>query len=302
MANSSLNRLDVKISLMVTILLSVVIIIGAFFMIKQQGNSLEAQMRRKGQILSILGAKMMSRVIEEAIDNGVFTLKEVFDENYQRIPNFDPPKYHTKYDAYFDKSILSIQDEFLKDKSIVFAIAVDRNGYVPTHNSRFQKPPTGDKEKDTLGNRTKRIFNEGIELKAAKNEEEGLIQQYQQRDTGDSILDISSPIVVKGKHWGAFRVGYSLKSLSEAKTSLMFSLLGFMIVILIISTISVFFLINNSLKPLKEFTRIANDLAGGKVDEKIEVTSQDEIGQLADVLERLRISIKTAMDRLLERT
>ncbi len=290
-----------KISLMVSILLSVVIIIGAFFMIKQQGISLEAQMRHKGQILSILGAKMISRVIEEGIDNGVFTEKEVFDENYIRIPNFDPPKYHTQYDSYFDKSILSIQDEFLKDKSIMFAIAVDRNGYVPTHNTRYQKPPTGDKEKDTLGNRTKRIFNEGVELKSARNEEEGLVQNYEQRDTGDKMWDISSPIIVKGKHWGAFRIGYSLKSLSEAKTSLMYSLLGFMLVILAISTISVFFLINKSLAPLKEFTRIANDLAGGKVDEKINVTSKDEIGELADVLERLRISIKTAMDRLLEK-
>ena len=40
------------------------------------------------------------------------------------------------------------------------------------------------------------------------------------------------------------------------------------------------------------------ELADGKVDQKIVSKSNDEIGQLADVLERLRISLKAAMDRL----
>ena len=75
-------------------------------------------------------------------------------------------------------------------------------------------------------------------------------------------------------------------------------LITIMGVILIISLISVFIVVNQSMRPLEEFTEIASDLADGKVDQKIESNSNDEIGRLADVLERLRISLKVAMERL----
>ncbi len=294
------TRLDVKISLMVTAFLTVVIIAGTVYLIKQQGDSLESQLLQKGKMESIIGAKMISRVIEEAIDNGVFTVKDAFDEDYVKIPGFDPPKYHTKYDSYLDKSILSLEDEFLKDESVIFAVAVDRNGYLPTHNTRYQQTPTGDKQKDLVGNRTKRIFNDEVGITAARNTAEGFLQIYK-RDTGETMWDISSPVYVKRKHWGGLRIGYSLAKLTAAKNRLTFSLIGVMTLILLLSAASVFFLVNKSLKPLKEFTRIASDLASGKVEERIETKTQDEIGQLANVLERLRVSIKTAMERLLQK-
>lgn len=34
-----------------------------------------------------------------------------------------------------------------------------------------------------------------------------LLQAYR-RDTGEIVHDISSPIYVKGRHWGGFRIGY----------------------------------------------------------------------------------------------
>jgi HAMP domain-containing protein len=39
-------------------------------------------------------------------------------------------------------------------------------------------------------------------------------------------------------------------------------------------------------------------MADGMVEEKIVPKSKDELGELADVLERMRVSLKTAMDRL----
>lgn len=82
------------------------------------------------------------------------------------------------------------------------------------------------------------------------------------------------------------------------KKSILITLGGMVLIILFVSMASVFFLINRNLHPLVEFTRVASDLANGKMDEKIESTTEDEIGRLADVLERLRMSLKTAMDRL----
>ncbi|HEY6007968.1 MAG TPA: HAMP domain-containing protein, partial [Geobacteraceae bacterium] len=103
---------------------------------------------------------------------------------------------------------------------------------------------------------------------------------------------------VKGKHWGGFRIGFSLEKTAAAKQSLLMSLLSIMGIILVVSVVGIVISVNRSLAPLKEFTKIASELAEGKVDKPIISRSKDEIGVLADVLERVRMSLKAAMDRL----
>ena len=166
-----------------------------------------------------------------------------------------------------------------------------------THNTRYQKPITGDQKKDLVGNRTKRIFNDPVGIKAAKNTKEAYQQVYY-RDTGEVMWDITTPIFVKGKQWGGFRIGFSLEKTVAAQAKLQTTLIMIMGAILIISLISVFAVVSHAMRPLEEFTEIASALADGKVDQKIESKSNDEIGQLANVLERLRVSLKVAMDRL----
>jgi HAMP domain-containing protein len=291
------KKISVKVSVYVNILLFIVISAGAWFIVTQQSEKLEQQLLERGKIEAILGARITGRILEEAIDNGVLSVNDVFDTEYKEIPGFEPPKYHTEYDFYLDKALLSIEDEFLKDESVVFAIAVDVNGYLPTHNTRYQQPISGDVEKDKVGNRTKRIFNDPVGIKAAQNLKEGFLQVYE-RDTGETMWDISAPIMVKGKHWGAFRIGFSLAKTEQQKEALQQSLFLTLMSVLIISIIAVIVAVGNALKPLGKLTQAASDLADGKVENPIKVESADELGKLADALERLRISLKAAMERL----
>ncbi len=293
-------KIGVKVTVLVNLLLFVVIAGGGYYVVAEQGKSLEMQLLARGEIEAVVGSMMVGKLLEEAIDNGVFSMADAFDTDYQEIPGFNPRKYHTKYDFYLDKAILALEDEFLRDDSVVFAVAVDRQGYLPTHNTRYQKPLTGDQTKDLIGNRTKRIFNDTVGLAAAENEE-GVLKQVYKRDTGVTMWDVSAPILVKGKHWGGFRIGFSLEKIQQAQSDLRNKLIGIMAVILFASLVVVFVAVNSALKPLGHFTKIAGDLADGKVDDKIEVTGRDEIAQLADVLERLRVSLKAAMDRLRKR-
>jgi len=291
------NKVGIKVAVMVNLVLLIVIAAGSFYIIQKQSQSLEDQLLERGKIESILGAKMVGKVLEEAIDNGVFNVTEAFDTNYQEIPGFNPAKYHTLYDSYLDKAILSLQDEFLKDESLEYAVTVDRNGYLPTHNTRYQQGISGEEGKDLAGNRTKRIFNDPIGIKSAQNQKESFLQAYK-RDTGEVMWDISSPIFVKGKHWGGFRIGVSLNKIRVAQGKLQGTLLAIMAGLLLVSVLAVFLVVDHALKPLGKFTQIAGELADGKVDQQIVATSHDEIGKLADVLERLRVSLKVAMDRL----
>ena len=291
------ERVAVKVTLYVNLLLLVVLGAGAAYMIISQGAALEAQLLERGKTESMTGSKMTGVLIEEAIDNGVFTIRDAFDTAYEKIPGFNPPKFHTKYDFYLDKALLGVEDEFLKDNSVVYAVAADVNGYVPTHNTRYNQPPTGDPDKDLILNRTKRIFSDKVGLAAAQNLNLGFLQVYS-RDTGETMWDISSPVMVKGKHWGGFRIGYSLEKINAAKFRMMISTLLIMGAIFLISFILVFITVQRSLLPIKELTDTSIRLVEGQINQKIAVKGNDEIGKLADALERLRFSLKTAMDRL----
>jgi HAMP domain-containing protein len=297
MFNFITGKIGVKVSLIVNFFILIVMSAGTYFLVAQQSLSLERELLNRGKIQSIVGAKMIGQIIEEAVDNGVFSVKDAFDTEYELIGNFEPPKYHTKYDFYLDKAILGLQDEFLLDKSIVFAVAVDKNGYLPTHNTRYQKPITGNPEVDKVGNRTKRVFNDPVGLKAAQNSEKGLLQVYH-RDTGVTMWDVSSPIFVKGKHWGGFRIGLSLEVINQAKQKLMTTLVTMMAGILLLSLVLTFISVNRSLAPLKKLTIAAISLASGKnLKEEIKVTRKDEIGKLQETLDRLRLSMIIALKR-----
>ena len=99
----------------------------------------------------------------------------------------------------------------LSESFIIFAGAVDNNGYFPTHNNRYSQPLSGDYNKDLVNNRTKRIFDDPTGIRCGSHEKPFLIQTYK-RDTGEIVHDLSMPIYVCGKRWGGFRVGYTSKA------------------------------------------------------------------------------------------
>jgi methyl-accepting chemotaxis protein len=170
---------------------------------------MEEELQEKGKAKTQAGARMMERILVQAIANGKLTMGDLFDDNYQPIPGTNPLKYHTSFDTFFDATFTAKQDEFLNDSQVAFAVLIDRNGYLPTHNSIYSQPLTGDYEKDLKGNRSKRFFNDKVGLAAAHNVKEILVQVYN-RDTGERIWDISAPIYIQGQHWGAFRIGYTM--------------------------------------------------------------------------------------------
>ena len=154
-------------------------------------------------------ATRVAQVLEEAIRQGVLSTSQVFSRDYQPIPNTDPQKYHTAYDGFTDKAFPDIQEAILqRHKAIVYAGAVDINGYFPTHNKCFDHPVTGDYAVDLVKSRSKRIFNDPTGLRCGSHTDSFLLQTYK-RDTGEIMHDLSVPIYVDGQHWGGFRVGFA---------------------------------------------------------------------------------------------
>lgn len=145
---------------------------------------------------------------EAMLSSNKLTFNQLFDTFYIPIANTYPQKYNTQYDKITDEQLRIILDKYLAlDKRILFVVAVDRNGYLPTHNSKYSKPLTDDSDYNAKNNRTKRLFNDRTGLAAARNKGPYLLQNYQ-RDTGETFFDLSVPIIFKDKHWGAVRFGF----------------------------------------------------------------------------------------------
>ena len=132
----------------------------------------------------------------------------IFDRAYRQVPDVTPAKYHTDYDREIEQDFQKLFDSLVKDVTgAAFALCVDENGYAPTHNSWYSKALTGEQAQDLKGSRDKRIFDDPTGIRAAQNRRDVLLQTYM-RDTGEILCDLSMPLMIDGRHWGALRVGF----------------------------------------------------------------------------------------------
>jgi methyl-accepting chemotaxis protein len=157
-------------------------------------------------------AKQISTAFETAIGRGDIRLDQLMDENYREIPGTDPKQYMTSYVEFTDRILPPIQDPIQKtDPRIVFCVAWAKGGYLPTHNPNYRLPQGPDPVWNNANCRNRRLFNDRAVKKVAANRKPFLLQTYR-RDMGGGnfvlMKDLSSPIVVSGRHWGAFRMGF----------------------------------------------------------------------------------------------
>jgi methyl-accepting chemotaxis protein len=157
-------------------------------------------------------ATRISAAFEAAIKRGDITLDQLMDENYREIPGTDPKQYLTDYVGLTDRILPPIQDPIQKsDSRIVFCVAWAKGGYLPTHNPNYRLPQGSDPVWNNANCRNKRLFDDRAVKKVAANTKPFLLQTYR-RDMGGGnfvlMKDLSSPIRVRGRHWGAFRMGF----------------------------------------------------------------------------------------------
>lgn len=159
------------------------------------------------------GAAEIAALFEEALAAGRIGMADLFDEQYVPVPGTDPQQFTTRFVGLADALLPSVQERLLKfSPKVVFCVAVDRNGYLPTHNHQFSHPQrAGDPAWNAANSRQRRIFNDRTGLAAGRNTRRFLLQTYR-RDMGGGrfvlMKDLSAPIVVNGRHWGALRMGY----------------------------------------------------------------------------------------------
>jgi methyl-accepting chemotaxis protein len=182
---------------------------------------------------------------EEAVGPSIARFSRLFDVSRVSPAGFDPPKYHTAYDALVDIAMMERMDQVLADEpKLTFALPFDLNAYAPAHNRVYTRDATGDQAVDLVGNRSKRFFLDsgaltraarmglGVELPArvmtrpeiaragaeltqpAEGRRTLLLQTYS-RDTGAILRALSVPLFVKGQRFGCVTLGWDPELLRE---------------------------------------------------------------------------------------
>ncbi|MBW6506933.1 MAG: hypothetical protein K0B00_09310 [Rhodobacteraceae bacterium] len=157
-------------------------------------------------------AAAIGAAFEAAIARGDIVQAALFDHRYQPIPGTDPAQHMAPFTRLSDRLLPALQEPALAlDPRVVFCAAVDRNGYLPTHNNHFSHPQGDDPVWNAANCRNRRLFDDRVGLRAAASTAPFLLQIYR-RDMGGGqfalMKDLSAPIHVAGRHWGGLRLGY----------------------------------------------------------------------------------------------
>jgi len=158
-------------------------------------------------------ADTLGQLLTDAVAAGKIDEATLFSASYTPIPGSDPEQVMAPFTELTDALFPAIQDATAAfDERVVFCAAVDRNGYLPTHNRKFSQPQGLDPVWNAANCRNRRIFDDRVGLKAGRNDRAFLLQVYR-RDMGGGefrmMKDLSAPIFACGKHWGGLRLAYT---------------------------------------------------------------------------------------------
>ena len=156
----------------------------------------------------------VAAALEAALARGDLSEADLFDEAYQLIDGSNPKHYTTRALPALERLLPGPLNGFLThDPRILFCIAVDTNGWAPVHNPQYSQPQGDDPAWNEAHCRNRRMFDDPTGLSAARNREPMFMQTYpRQMGGGKSVLvkDLSTPLHVRGRHWGAVRLGLKL--------------------------------------------------------------------------------------------
>jgi len=156
-------------------------------------------------------AAQTAEAFEAALACGEMTMDALFDEDYRPVPGSNPEQVLTAFTSFTDRVLPPIQEPVLAmSPRVAFAIASDRNAYLPTHNLKYSQPQGPDPVWNMANCRNRRLYKMRATLKAARVAKPAI--HTMRRDMGGGrvvLMKLANvPITVRGRHWGAFTVAF----------------------------------------------------------------------------------------------
>jgi HAMP domain-containing protein len=299
------NKLGFRASMTLAIAIVPVLWLTAWSIVVMQSAAAENAAIAKGKVGALTGAAVVSHLLDIGIDEGKFGLEDLLDPKYEEIKypfQVETRRYHTRFDAYTDTHVTAMQDAALDSSpDFLYATVIDRHGYVPTPNTRYGNEPRGDLKWDRANSRKKQKYETDVHAAAAVflgNPGRPVLVQLYPRDSGGNAWDVAAPITVKGRHFGAFRIGVSLVQLEAARDTLVVRLAWLFGTLTLVIVIIVIVVMLHVSRPLSNLARQVDAISRGESDTIIKTERTDEVGEVSRSVNRLWVSLSHAMARM----
>jgi len=227
-------------------------------------------------ILLVIEQREVKAIFEEQKDKGVLTAKNIA---YLNLPAF----------IQWDEEGVRENIEEQIDENLVYVVLYGRYNNLFVHTSFIQD--------------YKEIYLYS-DLEEDVDEKSYLFERKKFEDKESAqilrILEIEVPIFVRGspRRWGSIKIGLSLEEMRAEilKTRLMLILIG--CVGLLIGTLGAVLLARRITGPLKKLVEGTVKIAKEDFSQKIDITSKDEIGNLAQSFNDMSRKLLLARERM----
>lgn len=173
---------------------------------------------------------------------------------------------------------------FSREPDIAYVIILDKEGTVAAHNLR-----------DDL---LRTILSDEVSSNAAQAKDP-LIQRYLLPGAErTAIYDVTVPVFVENspEKWGMVRIGVSLQGMHREIVRTRWQIVGFGIVALIIGSLGSIVLARRIAKPLQQLTEGVAAVGRGDLNQRIEVATRDELGELASAFNEMTAQLVKARE------
>lgn len=175
-------------------------------------------------------------------------------------------------------------NDIVKDKSIVYALFMDKNLKVQA-----------DSNKKEIGTTLK---DKGSKTAIST----GKVYSSQYKDNGTNVYDIIVPVHKDGQVVGAVDIGMSMKNVESTVYGtiaiiVLISLIVFILFLLIFIRIS-----KGITLPLNNLVNVSKQIADGELNNKININNSDEIGLLANSFNNMAENLKDTISTIKKET
>ena len=228
-----------------------------------------------GLILLVIEKREVRAIFEEQKEKGMLIASSIAQLNLQPL-------------LMWDKEGIEENIEEQIDQKLLYVVIYDRNNnpyaanqFIKDYDEIYQTSTLpGDKQEGSYSFVTK---------------------QFEDRRTQQvlRILEIEAPIYAKGspRRWGVIKIGLSLEDMRKEilKTQLVLILIG--VGGIIMGAVGAVLLARRITRPVKKLAEGTVNIARGDFSHKIEIDSQDEIGNLAKNFNQMIQQLKLAKER-----
>ncbi|WP_129598169.1 methyl-accepting chemotaxis protein [Anaerophilus nitritogenes] len=174
-----------------------------------------------------------------------------------------------------------VVEEIAKKESILYAVVIDKNLTVIAHSDTKK-----------IG---KTLNDLGSKTSAVDGKPYSSVFEYK---PGVSAYDVLIPIYENGNHIGAVNVGLSLDNLNNTKNHILKVSILLGSICFLLSGALLLLIIRKIISPLKDLSSLAEETSSGNLNQKIDITTNDEIGLLGNSFNHMIDSLREMIQKI----